>query len=79
MKIREVFEAFDAHKAFPVEVPKTVEPKGCACGNVLKGIVTPPECPLYNKLCTPTSPVGPCMVSSEGTCSAYYRYDSNRL
>ncbi len=79
MKIREVFEAFDAQKAFSVEVPKSEEPKGCACGNVLKGIVTPRECPLYDKLCTPTSPVGPCMVSSEGTCSAYYRYDSNRL
>jgi hydrogenase expression/formation protein HypD len=74
LKIREAFEAFDAQKVFAVDVSKSEEPRGCACGNVLKGTVTPPECPLYNKICSPTSPVGPCMVSSEGTCSAYYRY-----
>jgi hydrogenase expression/formation protein HypD len=79
LKIREVFEAFDAQKVFAVKVPKFKEPRGCACGNVLKGTLTPPDCPLYSKLCTPTSPVGPCMVSSEGTCSAYYRYHSNSL
>jgi hydrogenase expression/formation protein HypD len=76
LKIREAFEAFDAQKVFAVEVAKSEEPKGCICGHVLKGAVTPPECPLYNKICSPTSPVGPCMVSSEGTCSAYYRYHS---
>ncbi len=79
LKLRDTFEAFDAQKVFAVEVPKSEEPRGCACGNVLKGAVTPPECPLYNKTCSPTSPVGPCMVSSEGTCSAYYRYHSNSL
>ncbi len=49
-------------------------PKGCACGEILIGLKTPPECPLYKKLCTPMNPVGPCMVSSEGTCAAYYKY-----
>ncbi len=55
----------------PVPVP---EPAGCACGQVLAGIKTPPQCALFGKPCTPTQPVGPCMVSSEGTCAAYYRY-----
>jgi len=48
--------------------------KGCACGEILIGLKTPPECPLYKKLCTPMNPIGPCMVSSEGTCAAYYKY-----
>ncbi len=79
LKIRKTFEAFDAQKVFSFEVPNTDEPKGCACGDVLKGAITPPECPLFHKICSPTSPVGPCMVSSEGTCSAYYRYHSKMI
>jgi hydrogenase expression/formation protein HypD len=79
LKIREAFEAFDAQKAFTIQVPDSEEPKGCVCGNVLKGVVTPPECGLFNKICTPSSPVGPCMVSSEGTCSAYYRFHTKSL
>jgi hydrogenase expression/formation protein HypD len=74
LKIRKEFAAFDAQKAFNVQVPKTEEPKGCICGQVLTGIKTPPQCPLYKKACTPAEPIGPCMVSSEGTCAAYYRY-----
>jgi hydrogenase expression/formation protein HypD len=79
LKIREAFEAFDAQKAFTVRIPDSDEPTGCVCGNVLKGVVTPPECGLFNKICTPSAPVGPCMVSSEGTCSAYYRFHSKSL
>lgn len=74
MKIREIFGEFDAQKVFAPDVPKSQEPPGCLCGSVLKGKTAPPECPLFNKICTPVSPIGPCMVSSEGTCSAYYRY-----
>jgi len=51
--------------------------RGCACGEILRGLKDPPECPLYKKICTPLEPVGPCMVSSEGTCAAFYRYDGN--
>jgi hydrogenase expression/formation protein HypD len=79
LKIRQKFEIFDAQKAFTVNVPDSGEPKGCACGNVLKGVITPPECGLFDKICTPAAPVGPCMVSSEGTCSAYYRFHSKSL
>jgi hydrogenase expression/formation protein HypD len=64
----------DARQALPVEVPPAREPAGCACGAILTGAKTPPECALFRKACTPMNPVGPCMVSSEGTCAAYYRY-----
>ncbi|MBW1643923.1 MAG: hydrogenase formation protein HypD [Deltaproteobacteria bacterium] len=74
LKIRKAFEPFDAQKMFNVETTDTKEPKGCACGEILTGLKIPPECSLYKKACTPTDPVGPCMVSSEGTCAAYYRY-----
>ncbi len=47
---------------------------GCRCGEILKGALTPRDCPLFGRACTPARPVGPCMVSSEGTCAAYYRY-----
>ena len=72
--IREEFEAFDAVKRFHPEVEPTQNPKGCRCGDVLRGIMAPDECPLFRKVCTPENPVGPCMVSSEGSCAAYYRY-----
>lgn len=73
-RIRDEFEAYDAVKRFQPEVEPTVEPKGCKCGDVLRGIMTPKECPLFRTVCTPENPIGPCMVSSEGTCAAYYRY-----
>lgn len=65
---------FDALKKFAPEVEETREHKGCRCDIVLRGIITPKECPLFRKVCTPENPVGPCMVSSEGSCAAYYRY-----
>jgi hydrogenase expression/formation protein HypD len=49
-------------------------PKGCSCGEVLRGIKIPTDCPLFGKKCTPENPVGACMVSTEGSCAAYYRY-----
>ena len=76
LKIREEFSSFDAEKMFEFDVPDAVISKGCSCGEILQGIKTPPECALYKKSCTPINPVGPCMVSSEGTCAAYYRYNS---
>jgi hydrogenase expression/formation protein HypD len=72
--IRKKYERFDAEKMVGFSAPVNMEPKGCACGEILTGIKTPPECPLFNKQCTPMAPVGPCMVSSEGTCATYYQY-----
>ena len=74
LKIKADLAAFDAEKQFSFEVPVSEEPKGCACGEILTGTKKPFECPLYKTRCTPMSPVGPCMVSTEGTCAAYYRY-----
>ncbi len=73
-KIREEYADFDAMLRFAPVVEKTVEHKGCRCGDVLRGIMAPSECALFRKVCTPENPVGPCMVSSEGSCAAYYRY-----
>jgi len=76
LKIRDEYADFDAARLFPdIEVPPTREHKGCRCGDVLRGLIFPYECALFGKVCTPTEPVGPCMVSSEGSCAAYYRYD----
>lgn len=74
LKIKTKYSALDAEKMLDFKVPESVEPKGCRCGEVLTGRMIPPECPLYRGRCTPEDPVGPCMVSSEGTCAAYYRY-----
>ena len=74
LKIRKEYAAFDAQKVFGIKLAESQEPKGCACGEILTGLKIPPQCPLYKNKCTPIQPIGPCMVSSEGTCAAYYRY-----
>jgi hydrogenase expression/formation protein HypD len=77
LKIREKYAAHDAQRLFDVQVPDAKTPQGCACGEILIGTKTPPECALYKKACTPMDPVGPCMVSTEGTCAAYYKYHND--
>ncbi len=74
MELRREYQAFDAGLKFDMDMPEVPEPKGCACGEILMGLKTPEQCPLYKKKCTPMTPVGPCMVSSEGACAAFYRY-----
>jgi len=74
LQIREEYAHFDAARAFPVEVAPAQEPPGCRCGEVLRGVLLPPECALFGKACTPQNPIGPCMVSAEGACAAYYQY-----
>jgi len=74
LKLRKEFKDFSAEKEFKIKLPKAVAPKGCICGELLQGISSPSECELFKKVCTPQNPVGPCMVSSEGTCAAFYRY-----
>lgn len=76
LKLRHEFSVFDAEKAFDLEVSDSFDPAGCACGRILTGRHLPTNCPLFRKTCTPEHPIGPCMVSTEGTCAAYYRYDS---
>lgn len=74
LKIREKYADFDAEVRLDITLPEAHEPKGCLCGNILKGMNTPRECPLFSSRCTPANPIGPCMVSSEGTCAAYHKY-----
>lgn len=73
--LKDAFSAYDATKKFDLPTPAAVSPQGCRCGQVLKGMISPKECPLFATRCTPTDPVGACMVSSEGTCAAYYKYE----
>jgi len=68
------YAAFDAVKRHGVVVTPGSMPAGCSCGEVLKGKLKPDGCPLFGRACTPLRPVGPCMVSSEGSCAAYYKY-----
>jgi len=74
LKLRERYAAFDAEVMLPVAVEPTREHAGCCCGEVLKGKMSPFACPLFAKACTPEAPVGACMVSSEGTCAAAFKY-----
>ena len=77
LRLREEYRVFDAEATFPVELPPALEPKGCLCGEILRGVKTPLDCKLFGKACTPEYPVGPCMVSSEGACAAFFLYGGN--
>jgi hydrogenase expression/formation protein HypD len=75
LKLKEFYKKYDIEKVYPIEGYKYGRTySACECGDVLKGKITPKECKLFNKVCTPDNPIGPCMVSSEGSCAAYYRY-----
>lgn len=77
VKIREKYARIDARARFPRvwQQLKPAPPSPCRCGEVLRGVLRPRECPLFDKACNPAQPLGPCMVSSEGACAAAYRYD----
>ncbi len=74
LSVRNEFAAYDAMKKFQLTLPKIAPVTACRCGSVLTGAIEPPQCPLFAKKCTPATPVGPCMVSSEGSCAAYFKY-----
>lgn len=74
LKIKKEFEPWDASKKFHLTVNPVKKATACICGKILIGLSVPLDCPLYKKRCTPSDPVGPCMVSSEGTCAAYFKY-----
>lgn len=74
LAIREQYGAWDAVRKFNLPAFHSPETPGCRCGDVLKGVINPTQCPMFGKYCTPMKPVGPCMVSTEGSCAAYYRY-----
>jgi len=75
--IRENYQEFDAEKKFDIKIEKSQDiPPGCSCHLIMVGKLYPYECSLFRKECTPINPIGPCMVSMEGTCSIFYRYHS---
>lgn len=74
MVLKKKYSRFDAEEVFSLPAIKTKHDKGCICGSILKGIKRPLDCKLFAKRCTPENPQGACMVSSEGTCAAYYKY-----
>jgi len=74
LRIRDAYADYDAAVHLPVSVEEAQDTSGCRCGDVLKGKVSPKECALFRTACSPLDPVGACMVSSEGTCAAEYRY-----
>ncbi|MBI5532724.1 MAG: hydrogenase formation protein HypD [Deltaproteobacteria bacterium] len=73
---REEFLSMDARRRVQVEMPKDAVdlPAGCGCGEVMRGLKVPTECAMFGTACTPSRPIGPCMVSTEGACAAWYRY-----
>jgi hydrogenase expression/formation protein HypD len=75
LKLNPDYAAFDARSKFQLKTKKAFEPKNCLCGEVLRGVKTPAQCKLFARACNPENPYGPCMVSSEGTCSAWYKYN----
>ena len=74
IQMRDKFSLFDAEKKFDIANVKIADPKSCQCGDVLKGVIRPWECKEFGSSCTPETPVGALMVSSEGACAAYYNY-----
>jgi hydrogenase expression/formation protein HypD len=82
LKLRKKFEKYDARVKYDdilaeIQGKKFFEPKGCRCGELLRGLISPFECPLFGRACTPDHPVGPCMVSVEGSCNIEYRYSKH--
>lgn len=78
LAIKDRLAQFDAQKRFGITIPEREPETGCRCGQVMRGVIEPEDCPLFARACKPESPVGPCMVSSEGVCAAHYRYDRIR-
>jgi len=74
LQLRDEFADHDAEKAFTVPGVRVADPKACQCGEVLKGVLKPWECKVFGTACTPETPIGTCMVSSEGACAAYYNF-----
>lgn len=74
LKLRDKYSRFDAFRRFNVTEVQSEDKSGCRCGEVLCGLIEPPVCALFEKSCTPQTPIGPCMVSSEGACAAWFKY-----
>ena len=74
--LKAAYKAYDAAEKFGIQLPRQMAPTACRCGDVICGKLSPEGCPFFGRICTPESPLGPCMVSSEGSCAAAYTYRS---
>jgi hydrogenase expression/formation protein HypD len=79
LRIRDAYAGWDAERRFPIPSLRVTDPKAAQCGEVLKGVLKPAQCKLFGKECTPERPVGALMVSSEGSCAAYFQYEHRKL
>jgi hydrogenase expression/formation protein HypD len=79
LKVNEKYRHFDIEEVLPIKTEGAAQKTACRCGEVLRGIIKPMDCPLFGKACVPTHAVGPCMVSVEGVCAAWYKYGSGRF
>ena len=79
LKMREEFKEFDIEQIEPIQVESITRKTACRCGDVLRGVINPTKCPLFGKACVPTHAIGPCMVSVEGVCAAWYKYGGSRF
>ena len=77
LKLRKEFEIFDAEKVFTLNIEHKEDNSLCMCGEILRGLKIPADCPLFGNDCVPETPVGACMVSNEGACNIWYRYSNN--
>jgi len=78
LALKEEYGRFDAFRRLGVEDKPGEDSRGCRCGEVLCGLIEPPECALFGTRCSPEAPIGPCMVSSEGTCAAWFKYGQRK-
>lgn len=78
LKLRKEFSDYDSNRQFKIPSIRSQEPKGCICGEILKGLKTPSDCSLFGDPCSPEHPVGACMVSGEGSCAIHYKYNPDQ-
>ena len=76
LALQETFAHRNAELHFRIDVTPAPEPPGCRCGDVLRGVIAPTGCTLFRRVCSPRNPIGPCMVSAEGACAAYFQYET---
>jgi hydrogenase expression/formation protein HypD len=74
LDLKPAYAGLDSRRRFTIRTESAPSRHGCRCGDVLRGLIAPPDCPLFNKDCCPDRPLGPCMVSAEGSCSAWLTY-----
>lgn len=74
LRVREEYSKYDAEKNYKIDIPQSKKNPACICGDILRGVKRPVDCALFKEQCTPVDPQGACMVSSEGTCAAWYKY-----